>query len=70
MIAIAGRSLDDAERDYLRKATAVKLLELASGRMYEIDDVDCAFIRDVSASLSPAQIGSPHHRELGLPDGP
>ena len=58
MIGIAGRSLNDAERDYLRKATAVKLLELASGRMYEIDDVDCAFIREVYTSLSPAQIGS------------
>lgn len=57
MIAIAGRSLDHAERDFLRKAAAVKLLELASGRLYEIDDVDCGFVRDVYASLSPAQIG-------------
>lgn len=57
MIAIAGRSLDEAERDYLRKAAAVKLLELASGRLYEVDDVDCGFVRGVYASLSPAQIG-------------
>ncbi len=57
MIFIAGRSLDEGEREYLRKAAAVKLLELASGRLYEIDDVDCAFIRKVYASLSPAQIG-------------
>lgn len=57
MIAIAGRHLDDAERDYLRKAAAVKLLELASGRIYEIDDVDCAFVRTVYASLPSAQIG-------------
>lgn len=57
MIAIAGRSLDEAERAYLRKAAAVKLLELASGRLYEIDDVDCAFVRGVYASLSPEQIG-------------
>lgn len=57
MIAIAGRSLNDAERAYLSKAAAVKLLELASGRMYEVDGVDCAFIRRVYASLSAAQIG-------------
>jgi len=57
MLAIASRQLDQAERDYLRSAAAVKLLELASGRMYEIDDADCAFVRKVYASLSPAQLG-------------
>ena len=56
MIGIAGRQLDPAERDYLHNAAAVKLLELASGRLYEVDRKDCTFVRRVYAALSSAQL--------------
>jgi GT2 family glycosyltransferase len=53
MIGIAAHALDATEAAHLRRAAAVKLLELASGRLYELDRTDCAFVREVYASLSP-----------------
>lgn len=57
MIAIAAQQLDKSEAAYLKKAAAAKLLELATGRLYEIDVSDCAFVRSVYASLTPEQLG-------------
>lgn len=57
MVALAAKQLDAQEAAYLKDAAAVKLLELATGRLYELDEADCAFVRGVYASLSAEQLG-------------
>ncbi len=45
MLELAGRQLDEEERGYLRVAASAKLLELATGRAYELELDDCRLIR-------------------------
>ena len=56
MLALAGTQLSEPEREWLKLAASVKLLELASGRMYELEIEDCHTIRDVYLGLSHAQL--------------
>lgn len=58
VIAAAGTNLDAGERDYLREASAAKLLELASYRPFELDRDDCRLVGQVArcglSHLGPA----------------
>jgi hypothetical protein len=57
MIEYAGVSLEERERAYLKAASAVKLLTLAAGRLYELDREDCRLIREVYADLTAKELG-------------
>ncbi len=58
MHALAAARLEPAESDRLRLAAAIKLLELAGYRPYELEASDCAFIRAALplAAAHPAQV--------------
>lgn len=56
IIDLAGQSLKPDERSYLRQAAAVKLLELATGRDYELEPQDCRFIKSVYSALPAARL--------------
>jgi len=49
---LASKDLDTHEAEYLRIASAAKLLELASYRPYELQHSDCVFIRRALKNLS------------------
>jgi len=56
ILDIASMQLTSEEQRHLRKAASVKLLELATGRSYEIEVEDCSFIREAYDGIAIADI--------------
>lgn len=63
MVALASDGLDGYERRYLARASAAKLLELASYRPYDLDRADAVFVR---AALGDGLPGVPAVRRRDL----
>jgi len=58
MLDIACRVVEGGEKDHLRVASSVKLLELSNSRAFELELADCAYIAAIYAGMPNAALGT------------